>query len=146
MLQDTAFLFIPITCMHCRLQWKYIYEIRNIALSSLSHISNWPVIIFSWSHDHWDFSLNPCSFQHKRQIMLKEWADASFFSFICRIWCVAPGPICCTLFKCHSEDWIITFCMGIPYGIYYYCIRILQKGAVNHSPLYLCELSTQLSH
>lgn len=59
-----------------------------------------------------------------------------FDSFILSIWCVASGPVCCTLFKCHSDNWIITFCMGIPYRIYYYIWK-LQKWAVTHPPLYL---------
>lgn len=81
MLQDTAFSSIQITCMHCRLQWKAFIkeEILDSVPFPTSVNNQW--LFFPDHMITGDFSLNFCSFQHKRQITLKEWADASFFLF-----------------------------------------------------------------
>lgn len=127
LLQDTEFSSILNTYLHIFIKISFfpitkisIHNLGNIGFSPIIHISKWslififffmvtwPVVIFRWT----SFSVNT-----KKYMMLEEWANSSF---ILNIWCVVWGPICHTLFKCHSDDWIITFHMGIPYGVNYY--------------------------
>lgn len=104
-------LFIHAEYIHAGLSQNIIFQVAmismhkigNIGFSPLVHISKWPLIIF---HDHMIngyFSLNAWPFQHKKKIMLKERADASFFllSLVFDVWPQA-------LFAAHYSNAILT--------------------------------------